>query len=33
VTLPVVSSGVGNGVTALHIFAIAIGTGTPTSGG
>ncbi len=32
VTLPVVSSGVGNGVTALHIFAMAIGSGTPTSG-
>jgi hypothetical protein len=31
VTLPIVSSGVGNGVTALHIFAIAIGSGTPTS--
>lgn len=33
VTLPVVSSGVGNGVTALHIFAMAIGSGTPTAGG
>jgi beta-glucosidase len=33
VTLPVVSSGVGNGVNALHIFAIAIGSGTPTSSG
>ena len=32
VTLPVVSSGVGNGVNALHIFAIAVGSGTPTSG-
>ena len=31
VTLPIVGSGVGNGVTALHIFAIAIGSGTPTS--
>jgi hypothetical protein len=31
VTLPIVSSGVGNGVNALHIFAIAIGSGTPTS--
>ena len=33
VTLPVVSSGVGNVITALHIFAIAVGSGTPTSGG
>ncbi len=33
VTLPTVSSGVGNGVTAMHIFAMAIGSGTPTSGG
>ena len=32
VTLPVISSGVGNGVNAMHIFAIATGTGTPTSG-
>ena len=32
VTLPTVSSGVGNGVNALHIFAIAIGSGTPTIG-
>jgi beta-glucosidase len=32
VTLPVVSSGVGNGVTALHVFAMAVGSGTPTSG-
>ena len=30
VTLPTVSSGVGNGVTAMHIFAIATGNGTPT---
>ena len=30
VTLPTVSSGVGNGVTAMHIFAMAIGSGTPT---
>jgi beta-glucosidase len=30
VTLPTVSSGVGNGVNAMHIFAIAIGSGTPT---
>jgi beta-glucosidase len=33
VTLPTVSSGIGNGVTAMHIFAIAIGSGIPTSGG
>jgi len=33
VTLPTVSTGVGNGVNAMHIFAIAIGSGTPTSGG
>ena len=33
VTLPTVSSGIGNGVNAMHIFSIAIGTGTPTSGG
>ena len=32
VTLPTVSSGVGNGVNAMHIFAMAIGSGTPTSG-
>jgi beta-glucosidase len=31
VTLPTVSSGAGNGVNAMHIFAIATGTGTPTS--
>jgi beta-glucosidase len=31
VTLPTVSSGAGNGVNALHIFAIATGTGTPTT--
>jgi hypothetical protein len=30
VTLPTVSSGVGNGVTAMHIFAMATGNGTPT---
>ena len=30
VTLPTVSSGAGNGVTAMHIFAMAIGSGTPT---
>jgi beta-glucosidase len=33
VTLPTVSSGIGNGVNAMHIFAIAIGSGSPTSGG
>ncbi len=32
VTLPTVSAGVGNGITALHIFAMAIGSGTPTGG-
>jgi beta-glucosidase len=32
VTLPTVSTGVGNGVNAMHIFAMAIGSGTPTSG-
>ena len=32
VTLPTVSAGVGNGITALHVFAMAIGSGTPTSG-
>jgi hypothetical protein len=31
VTLPTVSSGVGNNVNALHIFAVAVGSGTPTS--
>jgi beta-glucosidase len=31
VTLPTVSSGIGNGINAMHIFAIAIGSGTPTS--
>jgi beta-glucosidase len=30
VTLPTVSATVGNGVTAMHIFAMAIGSGTPT---
>jgi beta-glucosidase len=30
VTLPTVSAGVGNGITAMHIFAMAIGSGTPT---
>ena len=33
VTLPTVSTGVGNNVNAMHIFAMAIGSGTPTSGG
>ncbi|MCW2935676.1 MAG: beta-glucosidase, partial [Actinomycetia bacterium] len=32
VTLPTVSAGAGNGITALHIFSMAIGSGTPTSG-
>ncbi|HET7014725.1 MAG TPA: glycoside hydrolase family 3 C-terminal domain-containing protein [Streptosporangiaceae bacterium] len=32
VTLPTVSAGVGNGITALHIFAMAIGSGPPTGG-
>ena len=32
VTLPTVSAGVGNGITALHIFAMAVGSGTPTIG-
>jgi beta-glucosidase len=31
VTLPTVSSGVGNGVNAMHIFSIAVGSGSPTS--
>jgi beta-glucosidase len=31
VTLPTVSSGVGSGVNAMHIFAMATGSGTPTS--
>ncbi len=30
VTLPTVSTGVGNGVNAMHIFAMAVGSGTPT---
>jgi beta-glucosidase len=32
VTLPTVSASAGNGITALHVFAMAIGSGTPTSG-
>jgi beta-glucosidase len=32
VTLPTVSASVGNGITAMHIFSVAIGSGTPTSG-
>jgi beta-glucosidase len=32
VTLPAVSADVGNGITALHVFAMAIGSGTPTIG-
>jgi len=31
VTLPTVSAGVGDNVNALHIFAMAIGSGTPTN--
>jgi beta-glucosidase len=31
VTLPSVSSGVGDNINAMHIFAIAVGNGTPTS--
>jgi beta-glucosidase len=30
VTLPTVSAGAGNGINAMHIFAMAIGSGTPT---
>jgi len=30
VTLPTVSASAGNGVTAMHIFAMAVGSGTPT---
>jgi beta-glucosidase len=33
VTLPTVSASAGNGITALHVFAMAIGSGAPTSGG
>jgi beta-glucosidase len=32
VTLPTVSASAGDEITALHVFAMAIGTGTPTSG-
>jgi hypothetical protein len=32
VMLPTVSSSAGNGITAMHIFAMAIGSGTPTAG-
>ncbi len=32
VTLPTVGSGVGNGINAMHIFSIATGNGTPTTG-
>jgi beta-glucosidase len=32
VTLPTVSASAGNEITALHVFALAIGSGTPTSG-
>ena len=31
VTLPTVSSGAGDNVNAMHIFAIAVGSGTPTT--
>jgi beta-glucosidase len=33
VTLPTVSASAGNGITALHVFSMAIGSGTPTIGG
>jgi beta-glucosidase len=33
VTLPTVSASAGNGITALHVFAMAIGSGTPTTSG
>jgi hypothetical protein len=33
VTLPTVSASAGNGITALHVFAMAIGSGTPTIAG
>ena len=32
VTLPTVSASAGNGITALHVFSMAIGSGTPTIG-
>jgi hypothetical protein len=32
VTLPTVSASAGNGITALHVFAMAVGSGTPTIG-
>ena len=32
VTLPTVSATVGNGINAMHIFAMAIGSGAPTGG-
>jgi beta-glucosidase len=32
VTLPTVSASAGNGINAMHIFAMAIGSGTPTGG-
>ena len=32
VTLPTVSASAGNGINALHIFSMAIGSGTPTIG-
>jgi len=33
VTLPTVSASAGDGINALHVFAMAIGSGTPTTGG
>ena len=32
VTLPTVSAGAGSNITALHVFAMAVGTGTATIG-
>ena len=32
VTLPTVSAGAGDGINALHVFAMAVGSGTPTIG-
>ena len=32
VTLPTVSASAGNGINALHVFAMAVGSGAPTSG-
>jgi beta-glucosidase len=33
VTLPTVSASAGDEINALHVFAMAVGTGTPTTGG